>query len=51
MEDGINVELEYGDNELVGLNLENIIESCQKGYYSTVPIENLSKVHRVFPSF
>ena len=39
MDDGVDLELEHDENELAGLNLENIVEACRKRDYSTMSIE------------
>ena len=50
MEEGADLESKYDENELTWINLENIMEACRKQGYSTVPLEQISKVHKYFLS-
>lgn len=48
MEEVYDLESEFDDRELVGLNLENIMEASRKRDFEVVPLDYLTKVHKFY---
>lgn len=48
MLEGDDLESEIDDKELENLNLKHIVDAYRKQDYDTIPMEHITKVHKVY---